>query len=157
VVVLQAKFAGQSAGTLQPQAPATQLWPALLAEQSTQAFPLPPQALPAVPDEQTVPAQQPPLQGWLASHCAPHRCVAALHACPVGQSGVALQPQAPPATVAMQMLPALPPHEWQAPPESPQVEWAVPATQTMPLQQPPLQICPALQSVEQACNTGSQA
>jgi hypothetical protein len=157
VPVLHAESGAQSAGTLQPQAPATQACPEPLAEQSRQALPLPPQALPLIPDEQTVPAQQPPLQGWLESHCDPHRWLALLQACPEGQSGVALQPQAPPATVAMQRLPLAPPHERQAPPESPHAELAVPPTQRMPLQQPPLQICPALQPIAQAWSTGSQA
>jgi hypothetical protein len=69
------------------------------------------------------------------------------HAWPVGQSPVALQPQLP----AMHCEPSAPPHIWQVAPVEPHAAAMVPATQLVPLQQPPLQVWPAAQPVEQVC------
>jgi len=66
VVVLQEYCAAQSVAALQPQAPATQMWPLLLAEQFRHRPPAAPHVVAAVPARQVPLAaaeQQPPLQG----------------------------------------------------------------------------------------------
>ncbi len=93
MVVLHADPAAQSVLVLQPQAPLTHLWPALLDVQSTQVFPLDPQALLALPPVQAPPEQQPPPQGAVSEQLAPHCLVAALHDLPAGQSAGAMHPQ----------------------------------------------------------------
>src|SRR5215472_14661599 len=82
----------------------------------------------------------------------------------MGRQAVALQsvselhPQWPPPLVAMHTVPR---HEVvqfvQSPPVSPQASCAVPAVQTIPLQQPPLHVSPPVQEGEQVLVTGSQA
>jgi hypothetical protein len=92
VVVLHAEPAGQSAVELQPHAPATHCEPMLLPAQSMHAAPLAPQPVAAVPVLQVPLAQQPPWQSAELEHAVEHRCVVALHACPVGQSPATMQP-----------------------------------------------------------------
>jgi hypothetical protein len=76
-----------------------------------------------------------------------------LQAVPVGQSVTVLQPQAPP----MHCAPSEPPQVLQLAPVAPQAAGALPATQLVPSQQPPLHTSPLAQLVEQVCDDRLQA
>jgi hypothetical protein len=112
--------------------------------QSTHALPVVPQNPAAVPTTQLVPLQQPVEHAvWLASpQVASHTCVVVLHDFKLPQSAATLQPHTP-ATHAVPL--ALPVQLTHALPRAPQVVPPVPALQVVPLQQPPLHGCPALQ------------
>jgi hypothetical protein len=70
-------------------------WPAAEPVQLTQALPLGPHAVAALPLWQLVPSQQAPLQTRPPEHAVPH-VLDAEHACPMGQSPAAPQPHVPP-------------------------------------------------------------
>jgi hypothetical protein len=132
--------------TLQPHTPATHAVPLALPAQLMQAAPLVPQVVPPLPLTQVPALQQPPLHGWLASQVVVHALVT-LHASPIGQSPTTLQPQLP----AMHCAPSAPPQVWHIAPELPHALTMLPATQLVPLQQPPLQVWPLAQLVEHRC------
>jgi hypothetical protein len=152
VAMLQA-VPGQSAAELQPQALITQALPCALEVQSTQARPLPPQPVTAVPAEQLPAMQQPPLHGCDAEQVVVHRCVVVLQALPMAQSVVPLQPQEPPPETISHTLPfGLPVQLWQAPPPTPQAVCMVPTTHEPDEQQPPLHSWVAVQVAVQRWN-----
>jgi hypothetical protein len=162
VVVLHAVLAGQSVALLQPHAPVgKQAWPIKLAVQSTHAPPLAPHSAAALPIWQLLPSQQPPLQFCELEHAPEHWCVVVLHAVPLAQSAVTLQPHAAP-----------PMHAWpvafieqstHAVPPLPQKPAAVPALQVptvMPFgiaQQPLAHGEEAVQPEPQVCVVMSHA
>jgi hypothetical protein len=92
-LVLQARPAGQSAATVQPQLPPTHARPAVALVQSRHE-PLAPHAFAAVPLVHAPPEQQPPLHGCDTEQLVAQVCEA-VHACPIGQSVGPLQPHAP--------------------------------------------------------------
>jgi hypothetical protein len=150
--------AGQSAGPLQPQPPATQAVPVGPALQSMQAKPLAPQVGVAMPALQVPPSQQPPLQGCDGLHEVVQVWTPRSQARELGQSEASLQPQAPPPATGRQLPPAgLVEQGVHAPPEAPQVWSAVPETHTPLSQQPPWQGCEALQLDVHWCRLRSQA
>jgi hypothetical protein len=93
VALLQARPAGQSAATLQPQLPPTHAWPAPALVQSRHT-PLAPHAPTATPLTHVPPEQQPPLHGCDAEQAGVQVCVPAEQACPLGQSDGPLHPHA---------------------------------------------------------------
>ena len=147
LVALQAWPEGQSELRLQPQAPWTQACPAALLVQLAQLAPGAPQAAMAVPGWQAPEASQhPPAQGAVPEQAPEHFFDTGSHAWPFGQSPEVEQPQAPerqacPAAAAVQSA--------QVAPAEPQVAAAVPAEHSPLAQQPPLQVSPPAQDVEQ--------
>jgi hypothetical protein len=130
---LQASPDGQSDALAQPQVPpSTHTAPFLSPVQSTQAD-AEPQAVVDVPGMQ-VPADPPQQKP---------------------------APQAPPSQLAVQAplahVGVSPLHETQAPPAEPHSFSAVPATQPVPLQQPPLHVSPPVQLGEQSPVVGLHA
>jgi hypothetical protein len=149
VVLLHDFKAPQSAATLQPHTPATHALPFALPVQLAHVMPFEPQVVAPVPALQVPELQQPPLHGCVPLHVVVHACVVVLHALPLGQSLVMLQPQLAP-----------PMHAWPArlavqsthvPPDAPHAFAAAPPAQLVPLQQPPLQFCELEQVVEHKC------
>jgi hypothetical protein len=91
VVGSQALPLGQSPAPLQPQPLAPHTTPRLLVLQSTQAPPLTPHWVGAVPPVHVPPLQQPPLHGSSSLQWVPHLCVLPSHERPLGQSAELLQ------------------------------------------------------------------
>jgi hypothetical protein len=157
-VVSQALPSGQSAVAMQPHAPITHAWPLVAAEQSRQALPAAPHVVAMVPALQVVPAQQPPLHGCEPLHALVHACVVRLHAEPIAQSPVALQPHLPPpATISHTAPLGLDAHMLHAPPLAPQLAGSVPGTHAPDAQQPPLHGCSGLQLGVHRCSAPSHA
>jgi hypothetical protein len=89
---LQARPDGQSVVALQPQRPATQVWPFELAVQSRHWLPDAPHCGVLVPALHTPLKQQPPLHGCDALHAVVQVPVARLHADSAAQSFAVVQP-----------------------------------------------------------------
>jgi hypothetical protein len=71
-----------------PHAPAVQ---ACRSGHAAQAPPVEPHLEASVPATHVAPSQQPPLQGWFASHAVTHRRCPTSHASPLGQSALCAQ------------------------------------------------------------------
>jgi hypothetical protein len=148
-------LAGQFDAVLQPQVPplpdvsAMHLLPiVLVTPQLMQLFPVSPQAASAVPAAQVPALQQPPLHWKPPAQLVEHSFVVVLQALPVEQSPGTVQPHLP----ATQTWLSAPVEQLrQAPPIAPQALAAVPATQLVPSQQPPLQARPPTQLDWQVC------
>lgn len=135
--------------------------PCVLAAQVLHAPPLLPHWVPDVPATQVVPAQHPPLHGWVAAlHVVVQRRVVVSHAIPSGQSASVSHPQ----NVEPPLVTHCPPLGLEA-----QLAHAgaalvvlhtaavLPAAQTPALQQPPLHTRFPVHDVEHVWATGSHA
>ena len=154
--------AGQSAARAQPQVrvAATQAAPLVPAAQSAHR-PLAPQLALAVPGLHfpSLP-QHASLQACVSEQASVHACVLRSHAVPVGQSVVALHPQAPPLDCALHCVPfGLLAQSAQSAPLPPQALIVKPATQRLvaPSQHPWLQGWLAEQLAVHSCRLASHA
>jgi hypothetical protein len=121
------------------------------AVQSVHEAPPVPQEKSLVPGTQEPELQQPPLQGETGLHMIEQ--ATPLHASPMGQSNwVPHWPQ----TIPPMQVGVAPAQETQAAPLLPHADAFVPGTHMLPVQQPPLQIAPGLQTGEHKCS-GAQA